>query len=196
MRLIFSLVYLFVLHQRHAIVILSVVLIGYLFVIFFKSSKQFSLVIWSYAILVLLLKESYRLMPYYRAPLLHLLHDNVTGLYHWKYPLNFLALRFLSYAIDCRNCGKLEIKNDEKNSFGFHSIGSYLNYMLYSPLYIAGPIMCYRHFHSSSLTSSSPIQKSNIWYGCRLIGAFVLMEYMMNKYSAFAVVSSGLRIFF
>jgi D-alanyl-lipoteichoic acid acyltransferase DltB (MBOAT superfamily) len=90
------------------------------------------------------------------------------GIYHWRLPCNFLALRIISFCIDRvtahRKLGFLiesidnneiegEVKQDditpttaEEIQNDLYSFTNYMAYILYSPLYIAGPIMNFDDF--------------------------------------------------
>ncbi len=80
------------------------------------------------------------------------------GLYGWQFPANFLVLRIISYSIDrFRSIETLNSKPDDSdNSIKIQTVNSseipsysysnYLLYCIYSPLYIAGPIISFDDF--------------------------------------------------
>jgi len=67
----------------------------------------------------------------------------------------------------------------------------FLSYVLYTPLYMAGPIMSYNSFiHYSHFPNA--VQENVMLYGLRWILSFVLMEYLTANYPFFAVIQAGL----
>jgi D-alanyl-lipoteichoic acid acyltransferase DltB (MBOAT superfamily) len=71
-----------------------------------------------------------------------------------------------------------------------YNLLSFMTYMTYAPLYMAGPIVSFNSFLSSS---KYPQQKVNIYlYGLRWILCFSLLEWMTSRFPFFAIVSTGL----
>eukprot|EP01039_Chlorochromonas_danica_P001663 gene1669-1817_t len=137
---------------------------------------------------VLVFKESYRLLPYLPSSLsfLYILFDHrYGGLYRWQLPANFLALRILSYGLDCLSGWPVGEEKDHEDFI------SYLTYIVYAPLYIAGPIMPYKDFLHQAF-HPQPITLNTCFYALRWIFCFLLMEVFLRKYYVFAIASSGL----
>ncbi len=188
--------------------------------------------VWIYAIIVLLFKESYRIRHLPAYSFLNIFFDKkYSGMYGWQLPANFLVLRWISYAIDyfealekyyqyemqkktdivvpddtndsnTDNHTKLpkreRITDTDDDDTALHvthpvndySFIYYMCYMTYAPLYMAGPIVSFNSFISSS---RQPQRKVNVFkYGMRWILCFCILEWMTSRFPFFATVSTGL----
>jgi D-alanyl-lipoteichoic acid acyltransferase DltB (MBOAT superfamily) len=118
------------------------------------------------------------------------------GLYSWRLPANFLVLRIISYNMDVYWAHRgidsnRDVDNKDKEQEGFteeyDSLANYFAYILYAPLYIAGPIVTYKAFLKGKTSSESvPI------YFMRWLLCLAVMEYLTHRFPFFAVISSGL----
>ena len=77
-----------------------------------------------------------------------------------------------------------------KNIYEYQSIYNYFSYIVYPPLYMAGPIMSFNSFMKNS--KKPQYSENPITYGMRWIFCFVLLEYLTHEYPYFAVIRSGL----
>ena len=85
---------------------------------------------------------------------------------------------------------KSKNKNDNHRKLSEYTFWNYMSYILYPPLYVAGPIMSFNDFMENT---THPQSSENPWiYGARWLGTFMLMEFMTNKFPFFAVIHSGL----
>jgi D-alanyl-lipoteichoic acid acyltransferase DltB (MBOAT superfamily) len=94
---------------------------------------------------------------------------NNGGLYAWQFPCNFLVLRIISYSVDYHNACRYHLgtkHRDISDSSDFHrpldeyrSVVYFLSYLLYTPLYMAGPIMSFNAFMYSAHHTNS-VQES------------------------------------
>ena len=254
-RLIFGIIFLFIQHGYHSIVIVLIAAVGYLVAKVSSGWKWNAAVIWVYALAILLFKESYRIKHYSGFYFLQPLFDRTYGgLYSWQLPANFLILRLISYSIDSSNAHiyhhksdghpderlnlitQQTIKTSQSETAEKHATanvaGSHLNqvgsdsihsqtaskqehavkkpiarldpchynllnfsaYMIYAPLYIAGPIITFDDFVRTSLISSKGGDDVELpWlYYIRWLLCLVLMEFLTNMFPLFAVLNSGL----
>lgn len=69
-----------------------------------------------------------------------------------------------------------------------YSFKNYLSYLLYTPLYIVGPIITFNDFmYQSNHTLPSITFKRNLIYGLRLIFCFLVMEFILHYIYVVAV---------
>ncbi|CAG8672490.1 8728_t:CDS:2, partial [Paraglomus occultum] len=66
----------------------------------------------------------------------------------------------------------------------------YLSYILYAPLYLAGPIITYNNFISQLRYPCRPSFKSVSLYGIRLVGSMLLMEFMLHYMYVVAIAKA------
>jgi D-alanyl-lipoteichoic acid acyltransferase DltB (MBOAT superfamily) len=178
-RLVIGLVFAVVQHGYHAGIVLVLAVIGFLvptkFVRGVGGRSAFAAV-WGYGLLVLLFKESYRikhLFPLILTPLFD--KASFGGQYAWQLSANFLILRIISFGLDY-SWRKQEL-NGQPDSAGIsdpdstytvqtktsvpidsdYSFINYLAYVLYVPLYIAGPILRYDDYISQAKRPQPPI---------------------------------------
>lgn len=157
LRLLIGLIVLAVQHGYHSCIIVGLAVLGYA-VAKVKFGGWEPVVIWSYGISVLLFKESYRLrhLPSFQF-LTPLFDRRYGGLYGWQLPANFLVLRIVSFGLDrywaSQSAGNGKKANDKQVTddntalpVDQYSLLNYLAYVLYAPLYMAGPIATYISF--------------------------------------------------
>ncbi len=140
------------------------------------------------------------------------------GMYGWQFPANFLVLRIISFSGDYIRClqenksrksrivkkGKGKAKeavdeiekdnhppqDDEHITLEEYNLLNMLAYLIYAPLYIAGPIISFNNFIKYL---RKPQSEENVFiYAIRWCGAFLLMETMCTYFPFFAVINSGL----
>ena len=102
-RLIVGAIFLYVLHGRHGLIVALLAYIGYRITKWQQEAGSFSgFYSWVFALVIILFKESYRIMHLpgmaFLRPLFN--HDQYGGMYRWQLPANFLVLRILSYSMD------------------------------------------------------------------------------------------------
>lgn len=189
-------------HSYHSLIILILALIGFYVPRISSNRTLATVLVWAFALSILLFKESYRLLRYPQYAFLSVFFDPAwAGLYRWQLPANFLALRVLSYGIDhLRSKQPVAIESDGKDkpknpadhmlSAEDDTLLNYLAYVLYAPLYMAGPVITFNAF---ILHSHTPYRSWNTWmYALRWIACYMVMEYMLNQFPVFAVLHSGL----
>ena len=117
-RLIFGLGVLVVQHGYHAMLVLFLATMAFLLVNVTRGTRYCVPMIWSFAIALLIFKESYRLRRY-GYTFLDPFFDKATygGLYDWQFPANFLILRLISFGIDYHEASTrtYELKDDKEH---------------------------------------------------------------------------------
>ncbi|KAL0289610.1 UNVERIFIED_CONTAM: Flap endonuclease 1 [Sesamum calycinum] len=210
--LLISLTYLLYLHGACVIFVLTIASANFCLVKIFGRTRYFSLLLWIFNLSFLVcnrIYEGYRFSSFGdRWAYL----DNFRGTFRWHICFNFVVLRMISFGYDyhwadqynqfdqkrhiqrCDHCssGKtcyliLQERRVTNDKFSFPI---YLCYLVYAPLYIAGPITSFNAF-ASQLDSSQNIYLSRevIWYGFRWVFSVFLMELMTHLfyYNAFAI---------
>ncbi|XP_019430164.1 PREDICTED: putative membrane-bound O-acyltransferase C24H6.01c isoform X1 [Lupinus angustifolius] len=213
--LLFSLAYLLYLHGACVIFILSIATVNYLLVKIFARKMYFPLVIWTYNIFFLLCNRIYEGYSFSIFGEQWKFLDSYRGSFRWHICFNFVVLRMISFGFDyhwtnqdshfdhekhyqrCHICksGKscyqiLQERSLQSDKFRYTT---YLCYLAYAPLYIAGPVLSFNAFASQLDAPQNTYSVRNvICYGFRWILSLLLMELMTHVfyYNAFAI--SGL----
>ncbi|KAJ6694377.1 hypothetical protein OIU85_005097 [Salix viminalis] len=210
--LLLSLAYLSYLHGACILFILSIASLNFLLVKMFAQTKYFSPVLWLFNIFFLLCNRVYEGYSFsiFGEQLAYL--DNYRGTFRWHICFNFVILRMISFGYDyhwahqdplfdqqkhiqrCHTCksGKtcyrlLQERSVQKEKFSF---SIYIAYLVYAPVYIAGPIISFNAFVSQLDTPQNNYTVKDIsWYGLRWLISFSLMELMTHlfRYNAFAI---------
>ncbi|KAH1231121.1 putative membrane-bound O-acyltransferase C24H6.01c [Glycine max] len=203
--LLFSLAYLSYLHGAcyHVRLIL--------FQQIFAQKEYFPLVVWSYNILFLLCNRIYEGYSFSIFGQQWAFLDNYRGSFRWHICFNFVVLRMISFGFDfhwsnqnshfdqekhyqhCHICksGKscyqvLQERSLHNDNFGYIT---YLCYLVYAPLYIAGPILNFNAFASQIDVPQNTNSVRNVTLnGFRWVLSLLLMELMTHLfyYNAFA----------
>eukprot|EP01032_Pedospumella_encystans_P021087 gene21087-23929_t len=181
-RIVIGVIILFVQHGYHAFIVIAIAAIGYVLArLSYKGNAHF-VTTWLYAIIILLFKESYRIkhMPGFQF-LIPLFDRRFGGMYGWQLPTNFLVLRIISYSLDLHwrhidlvnkqsekdasaaaNTDTNEGVDTEVSLFDY-SMLHYFAYILYVPLYMAGPIITFDNFmRCTNLRNTSLMHTSDI----------------------------------
>ncbi|KAL3843599.1 hypothetical protein ACJIZ3_001002 [Penstemon smallii] len=210
--LLISIAYLSYLHGACIIFIIAIASANFLLVKIFGRTTYFSFVLWIFNLSFLVcnrIYEGYRFSSFGE----HWAYlDHFRGTFRWHICFNLVVLRMISFGYDyhwtdqhnhfdikkhfqrCDYCssGKtcyllLQERRVTNDKFSFPI---YLCYLLYAPLYIAGPIISFNAF-ASQLDSPQKIYSSRevAWYGFRWIFSLSLMELMSHLfyYNAFAI---------
>lgn len=175
---------------------------GYAINLHYRKNRLHPYICWVFAVAVLLFKESYRLQNRAGCYFLRFLFDQrySGGFYSWRLPVNFLVLRIISYNMDShwailhKASGKEEEAPDDALALvegEYSSLWNYLAYIIYAPLYIAGPIMTFNSF-TRSMRDKRPSTESVALYALRWLACLVLMEFLTSQFPFFAVISSNL----
>ncbi|KAI3636270.1 hypothetical protein MIR68_005622 [Amoeboaphelidium protococcarum] len=218
-QIVFSLVFLYVLHGNGLLKILIILSINYMICRSLASVQTpwlMPLVVWLYCISVLYLNDQH---SGYKFSHLHQsfapLDDNNGLMSRWYVTFNITVLRMISYAMDyqwqleaaadgsdqkldskhqtCVQCRQSGDKCDKYRAQRSrlpeeYSYVNYLQYCLYIPLYLAGPIITFNTYRSQLSQRSKKLEfKSTVVYGLRLAGVIMLMETLMHMMYVVAV---------
>lgn len=211
--LMLSLTYLSYLHGACIIFILTIASINFLLVKIFAQTKYFSLVLWTFNVSVLLCNRIYEGYSFSAIGQQWAYLDNFRGTFRWQICFNFVILRMISFGYDyhwashdtrfdqekhiqrCKICttGKTCYSLLQERSSRNFSFITYVCYLVYAPLYIAGPIISFNAFASQlDLPQKNYSVREVAWYGLRWVLDLLLAELISHffYYNAFAV--SGL----
>ncbi|XP_043724397.1 membrane-bound O-acyltransferase gup1 isoform X3 [Telopea speciosissima] len=206
-----SLSYLSYLHGACVIFIISIASANYFLVKIFSQSKYFLLVLWIFNIFFLLCNRVYEGYSFSIFGQRLAFLDSYRGTFRWHVCFNFVILRMISYGCDyywaqrdscvdqkkhiqrCHICSSGKkcyvILQDRSVDIDKFSLGMYLCYLVYAPLYIAGPIISFNAFASQlDIPQRNYSTEKVAWYGIRWILSLFLMELMTHflYYNAFA----------
>ncbi|KAJ9180402.1 hypothetical protein P3X46_008651 [Hevea brasiliensis] len=213
--LVISLVYLSYLHGACTVFILSIASVNFLLVKIFARTTYFSFLLWVFNIFFLLCNRVYEGYSFATFGQRWAYLDNFRGTFRWHICFNFVILRMISFGYDyhwahldtrfdqkrhmqrCNICksGKtcyqfLQERSGPNDNFSFNI---YLSYLVYAPLYIAGPIISFNAYVSQlDMPQNNYAARDVSLYGLRWILSFLLIELLTHlfHYNAFAI--SGL----
>ncbi|KAM7470144.1 hypothetical protein LguiA_008327 [Lonicera macranthoides] len=210
-----SLIYLSYLHEACIIFILSIASANFVLVKIFGRTKYFSFILWGFNLSFLLCNRVYEGYSFSSIGQGLAYLDNFRGTFRWHICFNFVILRMISFGLDyhwancvsridrkkhiqrCDLCasGKtcyliLQERSVQNDKFSFTI---YLCYLVYAPLYIAGPVVSFNAFASQlDIPQKNYSLRGVAWYGFRWVFSMFVMEIMTHffYYNAFAI--SGL----
>lgn len=194
-RSVVSLAGLFALHGVNSFKAISIVLVNYLIAKHTKGTRIAPVATWLYAILVLFLLEWGRLP--WNLP-------GWTGLVSgWHVTFNLTVLRLISFNMDyhwsmyqetmnavakhqasCEECSAghcPKYRAMQPCEGSTYNVFTYLAYVFYLPLFIAGPIVSFNNFVSQTQKRTQGCSKrTTIIYGIRLIFSVLTLEAMLH----------------
>uniref|UniRef100_A0A0D9ZU34 Uncharacterized protein n=1 Tax=Oryza glumipatula TaxID=40148 RepID=A0A0D9ZU34_9ORYZ len=161
--------------------ILLIALINYSIVKLFSRYKYCVGLIWSFNLAVLILNRVYEGYSF------SLFGQQLAFLDNHR-----VVLRMISFGCDyCWSLRSSQFDHKERALIGDkYTLLTYLCYLTYAPLYIAGPIVSYNAFAAQLDAPQKNYSVAQIsWYGVRWILSFLLMEAMTHffHYNAFVV---------
>lgn len=190
-----------ILHGLHSLKIFLLLSISFFIGKAFKGHVLNPLLTWIYSIATLLYIAQIN-------SLFHPVFDLLPAFYpRWHVTFNMSILRLISFNMDyfwahrgvflplqhrdsCKecittstgttmSCEKLRIQEPPPNLNQFN-LGALLAYVLYPPLYLAGPIITFNNFNSQ-LRQPQPVSAANkLFYAVRLIGSLLLLETLQH----------------
>jgi protein-cysteine N-palmitoyltransferase HHAT len=202
--LLFSVVFITALFGASALKIMLIVSIHY--VVVKRLPKVPSVLFsWGFSIAILFLNNKYSGYQFGDlSPHLAFL-DNYRGVgLRWYITFNFNVLRMISFSMDkgwasskgtigfddvstLDSRQRLQISHSLKD----YSYINYLSYVLYAPLFLAGPIICFNDFmHQMRASPSSISWKGTTKYFFRWIAAVLIMEIMMHTLYVVSIKNS------
>ncbi|KAI5122746.1 hypothetical protein M0805_009831 [Coniferiporia weirii] len=189
---VFSMLFLLGLHGANALKIFFILCLNYTIGKFFKSSKLTPILTWVFNMGVLFAIErnsGYRFSSL-SSSLAFL--DSMQGAYpRWYIPFNFTMLRLVSFNMDFywASCTivhpESEMNHKQRTTtpheLEVYSFMNYIAYVLYPPLFIAGPIMTFndfmwQHIKSTSVPSRATVAK----YLGRFLACLLTMEFILH----------------
>ncbi|KAF9602830.1 hypothetical protein IFM89_031690 [Coptis chinensis] len=209
--LFISLIYLSYLHGACVLFVLSIASLNFLMIKISAKSKHFPFVLWIFNLFWLLCNRIYEGYSFSTFGQRWAFLDDYRGSFRWHICFNFVTLRMISFGYDyywahqnsrfdqkkhiqhCYICssGKICYNHLQERSVQLHefSFSTYLCYLVYAPLYIAGPIVSFNAFAAQLDTpQKNHSVRSVAWYGLRWVLSLFLMELMTHLfyYNAFA----------
>jgi protein-cysteine N-palmitoyltransferase HHAT len=121
------------------------------------------------------------------------------GIYAWDKPLNLVFLRLISFNIEYWQSRKSQKSATESiNHAAWFTFEHFVGYMLYPPLYVAGPIVGYDSF-AAQVTAEPKHRAEQTRRGFKMLGwsmvYFLLLEVMLH-YVYYHCVSRNLWVIF
>ncbi|KAF8872573.1 MBOAT, membrane-bound O-acyltransferase family-domain-containing protein [Infundibulicybe gibba] len=191
--LAFSILNLLALHGSSVLKIFAILIINFIIGKSFRGSKAGPLLTWVFNIAVLFLNDRYG--GYHFSDVLPQLEflDDYPGLYpRWYIIFNITMLRLISFNMDyywaCKRTEPLQAGNtiNEKQRQAYphpddlYSFAYYLSYVLYTPLYIAGPIMTFNDYIWQHRRPTSVPRRAVLGYLCRFLICCLTMEFILH----------------
>ncbi|BBN05317.1 membrane-bound O-acyltransferase GUP1_2 [Marchantia polymorpha subsp. ruderalis] len=200
-----SLVYIVYLHGASVLFILAIALGNYYVVKFFGGTSVLPAVLWGYNLLFLICNRVYGGYRFssFGEPLAIL--DNYRGVMRWHISFNLVMLRLVSFGLDFHwaQLARISTTNWEKHTKSCkicqtggscylsrqevalkdedYNVVTYLAYLLFAPLYVAGPTISYNAFASQlDLPQKSESNSRVFIYGLRWILCMALMEFLTH----------------
>ncbi|KZT40000.1 MBOAT-domain-containing protein [Sistotremastrum suecicum HHB10207 ss-3] len=189
----FSILVLFGLHGTSALKVLAIMGLNYLGGKLLAGTRIAPFATWVFNLSVLFLNEAY---SGYHFSSLHPslgFMDNISGFYpRWHVNFNITMLRLISFNMD-RHWAHVKAGSEDTGqtlnekqrttvplAAEDYSFQNYLAYSLYTPLYIAGPIMTFNDF-LWQLRRPLEIKKSSVLnYAIRFLSCFLTMELILH----------------
>lgn len=126
-----------------------------------------------------------------------------SGLMGWAHHFNMVMLKMISFGVDYARASTANHKYDDKpeslyyktrqetdRSVEEYSLLNYLGFILYAPLYIAGPIMSFNAWQSQMMVKQTAYSNRGIgMYALRWVGIFLLMEVQMHYHYSNAIAA-------
>ncbi|TFK50179.1 MBOAT-domain-containing protein [Heliocybe sulcata] len=199
----FSVLMLVGLHGSSALKVLVIISLNYHIAKYFGASKLAPIFTWVFNAAVLFANETnggYKFAALH--PSLEFL-DSMNGAYpRWHVSFNITMLRLVSFSMDhfwaCNRNGTPDtgsVLNYRERISTPHTLSSYsyvnyLAYVLYPPLYIAGPIMTFNDFMWQLERPATIPRRSVATYALRFLSCLLTMELMLHFMYVVAIKDS------
>ncbi|XP_039144512.1 membrane-bound O-acyltransferase gup1-like isoform X3 [Dioscorea cayenensis subsp. rotundata] len=191
-----SLCYLSYLHGACIVFILLISSMNFFLVKIFARTKYFVYMLWIFNIAILLLNRVYEGYSFtlFGANLAFL--DSYRGTFRWHICFNLVILRMISFGLDYHWFSDQDSRFDQKERsvpIDKYSFNIYLSYLIYAPLYIAGPITSFNAF---AMQLDIPQKNHSVgqiaWYGVRWAISLFLMEILTHFFYYNSYASSDI----
>lgn len=194
-------VFLFALHGVNSLRVMLHVSIMYFATRKINNSSHARMVLWIYGVFTLFFNEKFKSMPLG----LNFFDHGFKGIVeHWEVFFNITLLRILSFNLDYLEKRdqpsvipvKIAADLDDRERLAApiplleYSFLNYLSYLLYAPLFIAGPIITFNDYmyQSNYHQSASTKEFRRIFkYAMRLIFCILVMEFLLHYMYVVAV---------
>ncbi|XP_039144514.1 membrane-bound O-acyltransferase gup1-like isoform X5 [Dioscorea cayenensis subsp. rotundata] len=162
----------------------------------FARTKYFVYMLWIFNIAILLLNRVYEGYSFtlFGANLAFL--DSYRGTFRWHICFNLVILRMISFGLDYHWFSDQDSRFDQKERsvpIDKYSFNIYLSYLIYAPLYIAGPITSFNAF---AMQLDIPQKNHSVgqiaWYGVRWAISLFLMEILTHFFYYNSYASSDI----
>ncbi|WPK27262.1 hypothetical protein PUMCH_004640 [Australozyma saopauloensis] len=193
--LMFGLVFFFALHGVNTIRIMLHVVVMYYLARRLKNGSHARLALWTYGVFTLFFNEKFKLVPFHVAFLDEGAFKGIV--LRWEVFYNISLLRILSYNLDYLEKReqapakpvKVPDNLDDRERLvapfplAQYNFENYMAYLLYAPLFIAGPIITFNDYLYQSNYFQSPTTKDLkriVTYGARLLFCVLVMEFILH----------------
>lgn len=192
--LFFGLLFLFALHGVNSLKVMVHFVVMYFIVRQTKNSNHAKFGLWVYGVFTLFFNEKFKLIPYYVLAL----DGGFKGIIpRWEVFYNISLLRIISYNLDYLEKKsqtpskpvKVPADLDDRERLvapiplSEYNFMNYLSYILYAPLFIAGPIITFNDYMYQSNYHKSPSTQSFkgiVAYAARLCFCILVMEFILH----------------
>ncbi|KAJ7543421.1 hypothetical protein O6H91_09G037700 [Diphasiastrum complanatum] len=212
--LLVSLIYVLYLHGACVIFIVAIALGNYAIVKCAGGTRLFPIALWSYNLAFLIGNRVYEGYSFASLGEHWAILDEYRGAFRWHISFNMIMLRMVSFGFDyhwailprsstvdwekhdaschiCRSGSACYLALQEKPlAKGSYNSLAYICYLLYAPLYIAGPIISFNSFTSQLISPQKSYTRLQVAaYGVRWLACMLLMEFMTHYcyFNSFAV---------
>ncbi|PVG04049.1 putative GUP1-Multimembrane-spanning protein essential for proton symport of glycerol [Serendipita vermifera] len=179
------------LHGSSALKVFFIIAINYTIAKRLAGSTIGSLIIWTLNLVILFANEIYDGYNYSSIHSAFAFLDTYRGFYpRWHISFNITMLRLLSFSIDYRwallneTPSSVPLNARQRSSHShplvMYNFVNYLAYTLYSPLYIAGPIMSFNDFIWQMRRPINIDRRSIFGYAIRFVVCLLTMELILH----------------
>lgn len=199
--LAFALVLLSVLHEACLLYVLGLSVAGFYLAKATARQQYGLLIVWAWHCSTFLLIRAFEGFPFQLFGPTFAVLDQHRGMLRWHIHYNLLLLRMLSFAADYRwqlqqKPGRVKLPPNTPPSPDqdlrtrtelwqapeSYDLMTYLAYLLYPPLYIAGPISTFNAFASQMTAPASSITPKSVGiYLARALACWACMEWLTHK---------------
>uniref|UniRef100_A0A061RJP2 Membrane-bound o-acyltransferase-like isoform x1 n=2 Tax=Tetraselmis sp. GSL018 TaxID=582737 RepID=A0A061RJP2_9CHLO len=188
--LVFSIVFIGFAHQAFSIFPVVFTTLNYCIAQRFKSVTYGHVLIWGYNLAVFFYARACGGFSFGSiSPLLSGL-DRYSGAQQWHICYNLVLLRGISFGLDLISAAQGSSKSSAESKktrkgveplqMDAYNFKTYLAYIFYPPLYVAGPIMTFQDYASQLSSQKRPRARYVVFYAARLVAALLVLELMTH----------------
>lgn len=194
--------FIIVIHGVNVILLFFFFLTNYFISSFIRSKKKVLFLTWLLNLIFLIAIKKINVLEFIRFPKV----INYLGLVpRWDVFFNFSILRMISFSVDKINSKTVEndknfveeMDNEEKVKLSEkdYNFISYINYLIFFPLYFVGPIISFNDFTYQSHYNAFLLRKNFKWvltYFFRAVFCFLVLEVMLHYIYALAIFKTSI----